>query len=229
MLSWCARQYARRIVNVNVNIVLAGLFAIVLTTGVLRLLNSWHLLEGMHKWFVIGLTFVIDMIFDVVLVVGLHWLATHWPAKWKKAGRVVNAADRVMDAAPPPISFAKDATIIQFQRLCLSPILYFVAWGMQWWLLHEGVRVEWTVLPSYLTGILITRCIHTPWLLYSDRKVWEQWEEATRHRGENNTPAIPKVPGLRGLAHRTTAPALEEVHAAPGTGPADTGASNTPA
>jgi len=36
------------------------------------------------------------------------------------------------------------------------------------------------------------------------------------------------VPGLRGLAHRTTAPALEEVHTAPGAGPADTGASNTP-
>lgn len=209
----------------NVNIVLAGTFAIVLTTGVLRLLNSWHLLEGMNKGFIVGLTFVLDMVFDIFLVFGLHWLAAHWPAKWKAnkglvnaAGKVVNAADRVMDAAPPPISFARDATIIQFQRLCLSPILYFIAWGLQWWMLHEGVRAEWTALPAYVTAIIVTRCIHTPWLLYSDRKVWEEWEAATRKRGADNAglPVLPTVPVLKELTQKGASAALEQAHTAPG-------------
>lgn len=201
MLSWCARQYARRIVNVNVNIALAGFFAIVLTTAVLKLLNAWHLLEGQPKWVIVALTFVLDMIFDVVIAVGLHWLASHLPQRLNAARRVVDAADRVIDAAPPSISFVKDATTIQFQRLCLSPIFYGTAWGMQWWLLHEGVRAEWTALPAYLAAVIFTRAVHTPWLLYADRKVWEQWEAATKARGSNNLAVVPNFKDLRATAH----------------------------
>jgi hypothetical protein len=197
MLSWCARQYAKRIVNVNVNIVLAGLFAAVFTTLAVRLLNTWHLLDGQPHWVAIVIMFIIDMVFDVVIAVSLHWLANHLPARLRGARRMVDAADRVIDAAPPPISFVKDATTIQFQRLCISPVLYGTAWAMQWWLLHEGVRAEWTVLPAYMTGVLVARAIHTPWLLYADRKVWEQWEQATRARGANNLAIVPKLADLR--------------------------------
>jgi len=201
MLSWCARQYARRIVNVNVNIALAGLSAIVLTTGVLKLLNAWHLLEGQPKWLIVGITFALDLIFDLVIAVGLHWLASHMPGRLSAARRVVDAADRVIDAAPPSISFIKDATTIQFQRLCLSPIFYATAWGVQWWLLHEGVRAEWTALPAYASAVLLTRGLHTPWLLYSNRKVWEQWEAATRARNANNLAIVPNLRDLRNSAH----------------------------
>jgi hypothetical protein len=197
MLTWCARQYAKRIVNVNANIIVAGLFAIILTTLVLKLLNAWHLLDGRPKWFIVGLTFLLDLVFDVIIAIGLHWLASHLPKKLNAARKMVDAADRVIDAAPPTISFVKDATTIQFQRLCLSPILYGTAWAMQWWLLHEGVRPEWTALPAYMTAVIVTRIIHTPWLLYSDRKVWEQWEAATKARGENNLALMPKLGELR--------------------------------
>jgi hypothetical protein len=204
MFSWCARQYAKRLVNVNVNIMLAGFFAIVLTTLVLKLLNAWHLLDNQPKLVIVGLTFALDLIFDLVIAVGLHWLASHVPDRLRAARRVVDAADRVIDAAPPSISFVKDTTTIQFQRLCLSPVFYGTAWGVQWWLLHEGVRAEWTALPAYITAVVLTRVLHTPWLLYSDRKVWEQWEAATKARGSNNLAVVPNLRDLRQTAHLST-------------------------
>jgi hypothetical protein len=199
MFQWCARQYAKRIVNINVNIVVAGLMATILTSFALKAGRHLGVFDdNTHKKLIIAATFVIDMVFDVAIAVGLHWLANHWPAGWKRSRKLVDTADGVIDAAPPAVSFVKDATAIQFQRLVLSPVLYATAFVTQWLMLHEGVPAEWTVMPSYMAGVVLTRVIHTPWLLHAERKVWEQWEEAKKRRASNNLPMIPGLMDLTG-------------------------------
>lgn len=210
MLRWCARQYQRRIVNINVNIVVSGFAAAILTTAILKILKSLGALEDAPKYATIAITLGLDMFFDIIIAVGLHWLANHWPRKWQTSRSLVDKADRVIDAAPPPISFLKDATQIQFQRIILSPIFYLTAAGMQWLLLHEGVPKEWTALPSLITGVLLTRVFHTPWLLYSERQVWKQWEEATQRRMQNNEPIMPSLRELA-ASKRVNAAAFEPV------------------
>lgn len=215
MLTWCARQYAKRIVNVNINIVLAGVMAAFLTSLALTVLRAWTSIEQLDKKWQITITLSIDLVLDVIIAMGLHWLASHLPRRLNAARKMVDAADRVIDAAPPTISFIKDATTIQFQRLCLSPVLYGTVVGVQWLLLHEGVALNHAAFIALVAGIVVTRCLHTPWLLYSDRKVWEQWEAATKARGENNLPIVPGLSDLhlpQGLKPKApNAAAMEDV------------------
>lgn len=174
MFRWIARQYARRIVNINVNIVVAGLLAIVLTAIPLNI--SRHLgVTDDHKFTILVITFVSDYVIDLFISVGLHWLANHWPRKLKGRG-LIQRAEEVVESAPPPLPFVKDTTMIQLQRACLSPLLYVIALGMQWLLLHQGLGRETAAISGFATGILVCRVVHTIWLLRIDRRHWAEWE-----------------------------------------------------
>lgn len=78
--------------------------------------------------------------------------------------------------------FVRDATRLQLQRLCLSPVFYGVAMGGQWLMLHHGSARELAVAVPFGVAILVTRLLHTLWLLKTDPQVLQEWEEWQRQR-----------------------------------------------
>src|SRR5688572_32821622 len=88
MVRRLGKLYARRIVNVNVNIVAAGLLALFPTVGLVHLADivgftTWAAgLLGVHHEFIInGITLAGDVFCDVSIYYCLHWLANHWPRR----------------------------------------------------------------------------------------------------------------------------------------------------
>ncbi len=217
MFQWLARQYARRIVNINVNIVVAGLLAIILTAIPLHLSRYLGVGDD-HKKTILVITFVSDWVIDLLIAVGLHWLANHWPRRLK-GKNLIQRAEEVIESAPPPIPFLKDATAIQLQRACLSPLLYAIALGMQWFLIEEGMGREIAAITSFTAGILVCRVIHTFWLIRIDRRHLEEWEakrsqrlaELERKRAESegeratDLAAQSQLAAARAAAHTTSA------------------------
>ena len=154
-MKWLWRLYSRRIVNVNVNIIVAGALSMLLTLIPVRL--SRHVTDNPVAIFVI--TIVADLIFDVAIYYVLHWIANHWPHRKLAASRG--------EEAP---GFLKDATLVQFQRAVLSPVLYTVVFGLQFYLLREGVARELASIAGLSAGILSTRALHTFWMLRSEQR-----------------------------------------------------------
>jgi len=217
MFRWLARQYARRIVNINVNIVVAGLMAIMLTSIPLHL-SRYVGVGDDHKKTILMITFVSDWVIDLLIAVGLHWLANHWPRRLK-GKHLIQKAEEVIESTPPPIPFLKDATTIQLQRACLSPLLYGIALWMQWILIEEGFGREIAAIMGFTTGILVCRVIHTFWLIRIDRRYLEEWEskrsqrlaELERKRAESeceratHLAAQSQMATARAAAHTTSA------------------------
>lgn len=287
MIQWLARAYSRRIVNINVNIAVAGVTAVVLASGVTHLAE----VSGVtSKRALLFITFAADWVFDITIAVTLHWLANHWPRKWARSRQIIDRADTAIDASPPPSislmrdvaaatqrtldlaaridqpggpearagadaagdrpaasshtqaagpahpgppaspplpasapssrgvptpagsrapsaprpeecspepSFIRDTTTIQLQRLFLSPVFYAVAVTGQWALAkYAGWSAALAGLCSYTAAILITRAMHTVWLIRTDPRVWREWDEAFRVRQRNNA-AEPAASGNR--------------------------------
>lgn len=165
--------YARRVVNVNINILLAGLLALGPTLLVVRLVE--HLLKngivsgakfhlGDHA-VISGATLIADLAFDVSIYYLLHWLANH-SHKPKRQERLETIAEAAVESVP----FFRDATKVQFQRMVLSPLLYSLWIGTQLGLMHIG---QFRPVPATVCGFIIavgsTRTIHTLWLLREQR------------------------------------------------------------
>jgi hypothetical protein len=180
-----------------------------------------------------------DWLIDLVVAVGLHWVANHWPESWRRSKTLIEKTEDVIESAPPPgwsilkdatagthlphiplphipgfgqekpeeqagaveppsspapapapaansgvnkVGFVRDATRLQLQRLMLSPIFYFVAMGGQWMMLKWGMARELSVIIPFGLAILITRALHTVWLLWSDPQILQEWEDWQRQR-----------------------------------------------
>lgn len=238
MWIWLANQYAKRIVNINVNITIASLSAIVLTSVVLFISRLVGVTDEMRVTILV-ITFVSDWVIDIVVAIGLHWLANHWPKTWRRSRELLDRADRVMEGAPstvltvlkdahadallppiahgfdggvpggkagtttsgpatqrPEISFARDATMIQLQRLCLSPLFYAIAVGGMYWLLHhpEIVGREAAFWIASGSAIVVTRIIHTYWMLKTDPIAQAEWRSAFGLPAAEPTPTTPTTP-----------------------------------
>lgn len=172
-----ARLYARRIVNINVNVILAGVLAMLLTLIPVHL--SRHFTD--HKPTIMAVTFVSDVIFDVIIYYVLHWLANHMPKRRQQR-----------DTAIADLSFLKDASLVQFERALLAPIYYGCAMGLQWMLLHAQesgtvarlatsifgkesnsrfvISRELATAIALIGGILVTRTLHTIWMIRQERR-----------------------------------------------------------
>lgn len=170
-----ARLYARRIVNINVNIILAGALAMGLT--LIPVYFSRRFTD--HKATIMAVTFISDIIFDVVIYYALHWLANHMPKR--KPG-----------AAIADLSFLKDASLVQFERALLAPVYYGVAMSTQYLLLHPHqsgplasfIRLltgqpadvpavfsrEAATATALMFGIISTRILHTIWMVRQERR-----------------------------------------------------------
>lgn len=174
-MEFLARLYARRIVNINVNIILAGVLAMGLT--LIPVYFSRRFTD--HKATIIAVTFISDIIFDVIIYYALHWVANHMPKR--KPG-----------AAIADLSFLKDASLVQFERALLAPVYYGVAMTTQYVLLHPHhsgplasfIRTltgqpadvpamfsrEAATATALIFGILSTRILHTMWMLRQERR-----------------------------------------------------------
>ncbi len=161
MLRWLGQCYARRIVNVNVNIVLAGVLALPPT-----LLAVWiaHRLGVPQGWRISLITFLTDITADVAVYFVLHWLANHWPALH------VLRREEPDEPAKQRLSFFKDATLVQVERAALSPLLYLLLLGTQYILIHRGMHPVPATVIAFALAIGATRTLHTIWMYKQERK-----------------------------------------------------------
>ncbi|MBX3316258.1 MAG: hypothetical protein KF902_05280 [Phycisphaeraceae bacterium] len=145
-----------RLFNINFNVVAAGLLAIAISKYPVFLVSEWI---GPERKFLITLAAAgIDVVADVVIYYGLHWLANHWrPASRRPRVRKSKRA------------FFKDATLVQFERAILSPLYYMVAGGLMYLLQHQGIKANWAFVFGFVSAIVVTRVVHTMWGLRTGR------------------------------------------------------------
>ena len=137
----------------------------------------------------------------LVLVILLHWLANHWPKKWKNSQQLVASADKLVEqAGPPPLPFLKDTTIIQTQRACLSPVLY-ASYGFVFLpiMFDRIASHELACFVAMLCAVLVVRVLHTFWMLSDERRWRRKWEASVAARG--------LAPGLGGVPTTSAASA----------------------
>ncbi len=158
-MKWLGRLYGRRIVNVNCNVLLAGFLALLPTLWIVSLTRD---LGINNKFAITAITFASDLVFDVVIYFVLHWLANHLPRRW----------GAVSSKAYQHLSFIRDATLVQFERMVMAPVLYTVALGLQNFLMHYGIGREWATVWGFAVGLTITRTMHTFWMLRAERRAW---------------------------------------------------------
>lgn len=215
MLRWLGQCYARRIVNVNVNIVLAGVLALPPT-----LLAVWvaHRLGVPQGWRISLITFVTDITADVAVYFVLHWLANHWPALH------VLRREEPDEAPKQRLSFFKDATLVQVERAALSPLLYLLLLGTQYVLTHRGMHPVPATVLAFAVGIGTTRVIHTVWMYKQERKARLQFKRLARKaKTEQRLKTGPagRVPAVESQADSSRA--AETVHPLSGDAAASAG------
>ena len=177
-MGWFSRLYDRRVVNVNVNIVVAGILALAITVGVMHWWESWGVLDWLDRHLPVrkeliinALTFLVDIIADMAVYYVLHWLANHAP---RKTPRIVPKITKgITQAGLDTMSFVRDATFVQFERAVLSPLLYIVALGTQHVMISNGAGVAKATAIGFGCGILLTRVLHTLWMLRNERRARE--------------------------------------------------------
>ncbi len=180
MITRVVTWYARRIVNVNINIVLAGVLALFPVLLVVRITE--HLmatrqfkngvlqdqLETHQKAIIPGITFLADITFDLMIYFALHWFANHSPKLIMLRKQQIEG---VADAAAENVPFFKDAAKVQMQRAVLSPLLYILWLGSQFILMHKfDLQPVWATVFGFVLGIGTARGIHTAWMLWEERK-----------------------------------------------------------
>ncbi len=173
-MQWLARWYARRLVNVNINILAAGAMAIAIMYavmwGVHQLAIDRHIADKLKptvsgldvKHVNMALSFVIDLVADLAVYYVLHWYANHAP---RALGR------NLLNPAYSDLSFLQDATKVQIERMILSPILYGIAMGLQYFLMdrHHVIPPKAAAI-GFAVGILTTRTLHTAWMLFEEHR-----------------------------------------------------------
>lgn len=150
----------KKIVNINVNIIVAGLAAIAISAWPVQL--TVHFIQnrlGWHAtWIETVVAMMIDGVVDVAIYFGLHWIANHW-----RPLRPLSPEDET-DRHADKGSFWRTATFVQAERYLLSPIFYLVAMGGMWLLRdNTDLAVKWAFMISFTIAIITTRVIHTIW------------------------------------------------------------------
>lgn len=183
-----ARLYSRRIVNINVNIIVAGLFALVPVTLVVNLAHNFLYdnrpdLTFWERKVIAGITLLTDIIADVTAFYILHWLANHWPRRLPGGTLARTAGEQSVPTFSKPTlepgltgpsspSFLKDATLVQVERMMLSPLLYTIWLGTQMVvsnpaLMPHALSPTWATVVGFVLATAVVRTIHTLWMLRS--------------------------------------------------------------
>ncbi|MEO1009295.1 MAG: hypothetical protein AAFX79_12085 [Planctomycetota bacterium] len=149
------RYYQRkRVVNINVNLVAAGLLAIALAKGPVALISGW--LGSDQKFLISLIAYAIDTVFDVAVYFGLHWVANHWRP------RAIHKNQPRIEKPRHRRNFFADAGRVQAERLALVPVFAVVSMGLMYGLQKYGdIRASWAFVFGFVTAILVTRTLHT--------------------------------------------------------------------
>lgn len=146
----------KRIVNINLNILASGLFAVIVAKPLVVVVGNWI---GPERLLSVTLAAgAVDMVVDVVIYYALHWFANHWSPPWKRTSHT-----------SPKRSFFRDASVVQFERAILSPLYYLIAMGLMYALQHRGMAHGWAFFVGFASGLLVTRVVHTVWGLRTGR------------------------------------------------------------
>lgn len=149
------RYYQRsRLLNINLNLVMAGLLAIALAKFPIMLIAAW--LGPDKKLLITVIAYGLDTVLDVAAYFGLHWVANHWrPSSLHgKEPKPERPAHRK--------NFLLDAGRVQAERMILVPVFAAVSMGMMYSLQkYAGVTASWAFVYSFVTAILVTRTLHT--------------------------------------------------------------------
>ena len=134
ILKSAAFYYAKRIWNINANIVTAGVLAALLTALVMDSTEQFF----MSMTTIVIVTASVDAVFDIFLFSMLH--------RW---------------ANPRQQKYMRDIATIQTQRIVLSPFFYLVTTSTQTGLLMLHVGRGASVAISYLGAVILLRTLHT--------------------------------------------------------------------
>lgn len=166
----------KRIININANIIASGVLAIVLAKYPVLWIGQY--LGTDHPMRITIAAGVIDMVVDVCMYYALHWLANHWKPSWKQPRKTYATHTQELSQspfhsdAPPPLkgkagmlAFIRDASLIQFERVLLSPLYYLIAMGLMYLLQTRWYHLDhsWAFVIGFTSGIVVTRIVHTIW------------------------------------------------------------------
>jgi hypothetical protein len=162
------RLYQRRIVNVNVNVIAAG--AIALLPTMLAAHGARSVFGADAYLLITGVTFAADAVSDVAAYYVLHWVANNMRGSASRANR---------SPAYGHLPFLKDATLVQFERMCISPLLYGIALSTQYLMMRVShAPPAWATVVGFAAGIGVTRVIHTLWMWRAERKAAAKLRES---------------------------------------------------
>lgn len=177
---WLFQVYQRkRVININVNVFLAGVLAI--AAAKLPVFYLGRLIGPIDTFWERLLSSVaaygIDLVFDLSIYFALHWVANHW-----KPLAPLSHADRLHHASESP-NFFRDAARIQAERVALVPLYMLVALGGMTALQHyASVAYSWAFVWAFLSAILVTRITHTIVGLFFTRSFEDNHIRAKRAR-----------------------------------------------
>lgn len=146
----------KRVININANVVIAGLGSTALVVGLIWVLKlgfgtNWP------SWGYTAFSVGADIVLDVTMFAALHWIANHWRPFEGKTDKEKMA----LGAAAPP--HLEDTTKVQLERMVLSPLYYVIAAGGTEGFQRLGMHPAWAVSLAYPLGLLFTRTLHTVW------------------------------------------------------------------
>ena len=143
----------KRVININVNIFVAGLISIALTKFPIHWISLW--IGEDRKFLISVIAYVLDTIMDVFVYYGLHWIANHWNP---------HGHHPEIDQRSKYRKFAREATRVQAERAALVPVFMLIAMGGMWALQKfADVRASWAFVIAFIAAMLVTRVIHTIW------------------------------------------------------------------
>ncbi len=152
----------KRVVNINVNVFVAGLLSIALAKYPVMLVSA--MIGHEHKFIISIAAYVIDTTIDVVLYFGLHWIANHW-----RPLKETHIVDKLTTPAESRTrNFLVDVGKVQAERFALVPIFACIAIGGMWSLQHfASVQPKWAFVIAFIVAMIFTRIIHTIWGYHS--------------------------------------------------------------
>lgn len=139
---WFEAYQARRVVHINVNLVVAAVLSMAATSGVLAATRPW--LDGAVG--VAAFTAVVDGVLDVVAFAALHaWVSRRgWDRLQTQHGSLVG-----------------DTARLQMHRFVLAPLFYVVSVGGHGLLVSAGVDRIVGAWVAYMGALMLTRTLHT--------------------------------------------------------------------
>ena len=177
------RFYQRnRFLNINLNLVMAGLIAIALAKFPGKLVADW--LGPDHTLLITLIAYGLDTVLDVSVYFGLHWVANHWRPS------AVHGKDPKPERPKHRKNFLVDAGRVQAERMVLVPVFAAVSMGMMYGLQKfGGVSASWAFVYSFASAIVVTRTLHTI------SGIWTGTFKGDHHYyAEGTAPADPAAP-----------------------------------